>query len=264
MNSYKIALLIPCTSKNRPHWKTMKDTYLYQYTLKTFLWSILNKSQSSHPSQDSSPQHEYHVYIGYDEGDHIFSTSLEQLVLKRFESVFPHLHLHFIEFNTSECKQGHLTRMWNILYQKAYKDKCDYFYQCGDDIHFHTKGWVNESIEKLQKNHNIGISGPINNNPRILTQAMFSRRHMEIFGYLFPEKEIKNWCCDDWYNWVYQPTHFFPLTNHYCSNNGGKPRYIINNDVHFLENARENTNRLREETYRLAQKHKKLIQNFNY
>ena len=59
------------------------------------------------------------------------------------------------------------------------------------------------------------------------TQTFVSRKHMEIFGYMFPE-EIKNWCCDDWYNMIYTPSHFFPLTQHYCSNDGGAPRYIVN------------------------------------
>lgn len=26
--------------------------------------------------------------------------------------------------------------MWNVLFQNAYDDSCDYLYQCGDDIVF--------------------------------------------------------------------------------------------------------------------------------
>ena len=55
---------------------------------------------------------------------------------------------------------------------------------------------------KLEENNNIGLTGPINNNSSILTQAFVSRRHMLIFGWFFPE-EIKNWYCDDWYNIIY-------------------------------------------------------------
>ena len=44
---------------------------------------------------------------------------------------------------------------------------CDYFFQCGDDIEFKTNGWVEDCISKLQENNNIGLVGPVNNNPRI-------------------------------------------------------------------------------------------------
>ena len=37
--------------------------------------------------------------------------------------------------------------MWNILFKKAYNDNCDYFYQCGDDILFKTKGWNNLDLK---------------------------------------------------------------------------------------------------------------------
>ena len=137
--------------------------------------------------------------------------------------------------------------MWNVLYTKAYNDSCDYFYQCGDDIIFCTKGWVNDSISILQQHNNIGLTGPYNNNPHILTQAFVSRKHMDIFGYFFPEN-IFNWGCDDWYNYVYKPNHFFPLKNHYCSNEGGEPRYVIDNNTSFTSNYVENITTLRART----------------
>ena len=90
---------------------------------------------------------------------------------------------------------------------------------------------------------------------------MVSRKHMEIFGWFFPE-EIINWCCDDWYNWVYQPDYFYPLVKHYCANVGGKPRYAIDNNKDFYKNQellRKNTQELREKTMKLAISHKTLI-----
>ena len=72
--------------------------------------------------------------------------------------------------------------MWNILYTVAYDELCDYFYQCGDDIVFKTDGWINDSIQALVTHNDVGIAGPINNNSLILTQALFSRKHMDRFG----------------------------------------------------------------------------------
>ena len=242
----KIALTIPCTSKGRESWKNIKDTYLYNLSLKTFLLT-----------QDK--EHEYCFYIGYDHDDRIFSNLSEQEVITNFKRVFKNVDFKFISL---QVEKGYVTKMWNILFKHAYDDGFDYFYQCGDDISFKTKGWVNDSIHALKNNNDIGISGPINNNNRILTQAMFSRKHMEIFGYMFPE-EIKNWCCDDWYNMIYTPSHFFPLTQHYCSNDGGTPRYIVNNDIRFQQyNFRNNVILLRKNTQKLADIHKKIIEKY--
>ena len=47
----KIGLLIPSTSNGRNEWKTYKDTYLYNSTLKTFLLTY-------------DQEHEYIFYIG--------------------------------------------------------------------------------------------------------------------------------------------------------------------------------------------------------
>lgn len=238
-----IALLIPCTSKGRPQWKNIKDSYLFNYSLKSFLLT-------------QNPEYNYEFYIGYDFDDRIFSIKEQQDIINKFSLAFKNTKFFFIPF--TDISKGHVTKMWNVLFKNAYDNNCNYFYQCGDDISFKTKNWVKDSIEILKKNNDIGLSGPINNNNRILTQAMVSRKHMEIFGWFFPE-EIINWCCDDWYNWVYQPNYFYPLNNHFCSNDGGTPRYEINNNSNFRDDFRDNTDKLRKDTYILAQGHKKRI-----
>jgi hypothetical protein len=241
-----VALLIPCTSKGRDEWTSMKDTYLYNYTLKTFLLT-------------QTKDYNYTFYIGYDEDDRIYSNNSEQQIIKLFKTVFTNVTFHFIPFKN--ITKGHVTKMWNILFKQAYDDGCDYFFQCGDDIDFKTKNWVKDCVNVLHENHNIGLSGPLNNNNRILTQAMVSRKHMEIFGYFFPE-EIMNWCCDDWYNYVYQPNYFYPLKEHFCSNEGGLPRYEVNNDPNFVDDYRNKVTELRKKTYELAQSDKQKIQQY--
>jgi hypothetical protein len=86
---------------------------------------------------------------------------------------------------------------------------------------------------------------------------------MDIFGWFFPE-EIINWCCDDWYNLVYSPDHLFPLRNHYCSNDGGQPRYTINNSATFVSNLAANTQKLRLDTAVLAERHKVILRDYVY
>ena len=237
----KIGLLIPCTSNGR-NWSTIKESYLYNLTMKTFLLT-----------QDS--EHEYVFYIGIDRGDKIYDTQKDELL--RFKAVFKNVDIQFMYM---DCKKGHLTRMWNLLFKRAYDEGCDYFYQCGDDIKFHTKGWINDCISTLIQ-HKVGITGPVNNNYMILTQVFVSRSHMEIFGSFFPE-EIINWGCDDWYNWVYKPSHFFPLKKHYCSNEGGLPRYAIHDNPGFMDDYKINVARLRTSSKQLAESHKHLVQRY--
>tara|TARA_A100001015_G_scaffold314330_1_gene423543 strand:- start:1131 stop:2582 length:1452 start_codon:yes stop_codon:yes gene_type:complete len=248
---FKISLLVLATSKQRDEWKSIKDSYLYNMTLKTFLLT-LNK------------EHKYVVYIGIDKNDRIFDNLEEQEVILKFSKVFPFVEIIFITMENIE--KGHVTLMWNILFKHAYNNNCDYFYQCGDDMEFKTNGWINACIEKLKENKNVGLAGPINNNNRILTQAFVSRKHMEIFGFFFP-KEIKNWCCDDWYNMVYYPKYLYPLQNHLCINNGGQPRYDIHNIPNFTGNGnrlifQNNTIKLRNETQQLANYHKKILEKY--
>ena len=76
---------------------------------------------------------------------------------------------------------------------------------------------------------------------------------MLIFGWFFPE-EIKNWYCDDWYNIIYKPYHFFPLTKHVCYNNGGEPRYNIVN----IKNSIIVVNKYK----RMCNSHKIVINNY--
>ena len=252
MSNLKIALLIITTSNKRDEWETIKDSYLYNMTLKSFLLT-----------QDKD--YKYKFYIGIDEDDRIFDKIYEQDYIKNFSKAFPNVEFEFIVFDNNKVKKGHATLMWNILFEKAFEENYDYFYQCGDDIVFKTSGWINDSIKTLQKNNNLGLTGPINNNNRILTQSFVSRKHMEIFGWYFPV-EIKNWCCDDWYNMVYHPNYLYPLHNHFAENNGGKPRYDINNDPKFVGNNTEtfskNVSKLRQETQDMANRHKILIMKY--
>lgn len=238
----KIGILVPCTSNGRD-WATMRDTYLFHYTLKTFIASCCSG-------------HEYVFYIGYDMCDPIFSKESEREYLRIFEKIYP-ITFRFIELYDPP---GYLTKMWNMLFSIAYEEGCDYFYQCGDDIWFRTRGWVTRCIETLEEHDNIGLTGPDNQNGRILTQAFVSRKHMDIFGEFFPES-IVNWGCDDWYNWVYED-YLYPLKGHICTNEGGNPRYVINDDESFDDDRTQSLKILRERVYQQALKDRQKIDKY--
>jgi len=208
----KFGFLIPSTSTGRV-WKDYKDTYLYQNTLRSFL-------------QTYDKEYHTHFYIGIDRNDPIYDAPENKENFKRFVNVMKNVDIEFVYMEN--VNKGHLTVMWNQLYDKAISDDCDYFVQCGDDIEFTTTGWMKDAVKILEKSNGVGVVGPMNNNPRLLTQTIVTRKHKELFGYYFPP-EIKNWFCDDWINEVYKYLHhYYPMTQHYCINIGGTPRYVIN------------------------------------
>jgi hypothetical protein len=257
----KIGILIPTTSHGRP-WVSYKETYLYNIMLKSFLLTY-DKTYTDSNAQMAmvhklmAPiEHEYIFYIGMDKGDKVLDSHETKNNINKLSTVFKNIKFQYLYM--TDVTKGHLTVMWNRLFTRALGDQCDYFYQCGDDIEFKSKGWVNDCIKTLKANNDYGMTGPINNNPNILTQTFVSRKHYELFGYFFPP-EIINWCCDDWINHVYRNLNaFFPLKQHFCENIGGRPRYVINNDATFCTDDHvafvRNTQKLREECQQIVQR----------
>ena len=235
----KIGILIPATSKGR-NWTSYKESYLFQNTLKSFLITY-------------NQEYTYVFYIGIDRNDIIYDNEDNKKQFERFMSIMKNVSIQFIYMDN--IPKGHLTLMWNVLFKQAYDENCDYFFQCGDDIEYKTKHWIKDCVEILQKNNNVGLTGPINNNARILTQSFVSRNHMIMFNYYFPP-EIINWFCDDWINEVYRSIErFYPLNQHFCENMGGQPRYVINNQAHKNENEfMENHKKMRQLCTSLVQR----------
>lgn len=218
----KIAFLVPSSSKNKT-WSTYPDTYLHKHLLNSVF-------------KTKDDNFDYVFYLGFDNTDTVYTSEkvLEDIIEECEQKKFS-VHIKIYE----DVNPGHLTKMWNMLFDMAYKDGCDYFIQCGDDIEFLDIGWVAGSVEILKSKNNLGMIGPSDvDYPRILTQTMVSRKHMEIFGYYFPEK-IKNWYCDDWINFVYRNTELAHLHKGRCINHGGHhctQRYQVVSTVDSFEN----------------------------
>jgi len=234
----KIAFLLPSTTKNRP-WDKIEDTYLY---------NIFGKSLLDTIGEGNGMEYTAYIYIDID--DPIYSQKKELIKLKQL--LEPKIKVCY--FYDKSIKKGHLTSMWNRLFKLAYNEKNDYFYQCGDDIMFKNKNWLDECINVLQKQNNIGICGPINPpNKAILTQTLVSRKHMDIFGYYFP-KQIQNWFCDDWINVVYHPNHVNKLTHLVAENVGGNPRYHVPNLKEY--------NKIKQNVHNIINNSKKILNTY--
>ena len=207
-----VAFLIPTTSRNQ-NWKSIQEIHLFT----TMFPSFLSTETSDYSSR---------FYLGVDQDDPFYSnTNVQENVLSYMNS-FSQVHAEFVIFK--DIAKGHLTKMWNQLYKKAYNDECDYFYCCGDDINFTKEGWLEKAIQLLKEHNDIGMTGPSNKNgnTNIVTQTLVSRKHYEIFGYGYPEA-IWNWYCDDWINLVYSPNYIYRMDDYPCYNCGGRERYNI-------------------------------------
>ena len=210
----KIAFLIPCTT-NKKNYTDVQQTEILNICYPSLV-KTLNK------------EHEYTIYLGFDDDDKIFSVDENKSFIKNKIEQNENLNITCKIMDFSNIK-GHVTRVWNGLFKSAYCDNNDYFVQCGDDIQYTTQNWLNDSIKILYEHDDIGLTGPFcnaNRNFTFLTQSVVSRKHMDIFGYYFPE-EIKNWWCDDWLCGVYSPEYFYKLLNHRCCHKTQLERYDI-------------------------------------
>jgi hypothetical protein len=187
-----ISLLISLCSKNQT-WKELKDCDLISQFLDSFLLTVSGK-------------YPYTFYLGYDSNDEFFKSNIE-ILKKRLPNNSKFFELPAEETNGNPC------RAWTILYEKAYNDGHDYFYQVGSDIQHHVKGWDSYFINIMKKNDNDCIVGgvdtnfwierTIRNQSAIIENVFTGRKHYERFGWFFPP-EVKTWYSDDIITKIYR------------------------------------------------------------
>jgi len=209
-----IAVLIASTSKNTG-WVSADSAYFLNMTIP----SILDKA---------SGDFEYKFYIGVDHDDDFFieneSTVKDALKLLGidFKFFFVQNELH------KPCP------VWNFLFEKAWEDGCDYFLQTGDDLEF-LDPFDSKFVEVLKSNDGFGLVGGVTKyGPFIVTQAFVSRKHMELFGFLFPP-ELPDWGSDNWISHTYRKYGLTYLSNHHRVRNNfiagvNESRYVISSD----------------------------------
>ena len=97
-------------------------------------------------------------------------------------------------------------------------------------------------LDILKQNNDIGVVGmtdqgrkKYNPNDTLLTQSFVSRKHMDIFGFYYPD-EFKNWFIDDWISEIYDLDNKKFIIPHRIYNCGGPPRYNIYGDRTLCNN----------------------------
>lgn len=156
------------------------------------------------------------MYLGYDADDPIFDSEKAQeakLLIAKLVGDKIIIKYHRMP------RVRRLTLLWNMLAFSAYRDGSNYLFQLNDDSIILNSGWLRRFIATLQKNDDLGVVGP--NDPlwecKLLTQAFVSRKHMEIFGWLFPP-QIRDWYSDNWITFVYGKEHTFCSMTHRVQN----------------------------------------------
>jgi hypothetical protein len=211
----RMAIAMPTTSKGLAN---STEPVFFKDTIATMLETV---------TTDELAKFLITIYIGYDHGDPLFEDEKERAaMIRKLQTMIgarPAV-VKFIRFP----KTGRVGMLWSMLFFRAMKEGADYFYQVNDDLRMVTKGWLTKFTGALDANGGFGVVGPADNhngfNCSILTQAMVTRTHFDIFTMFYPT-ELKDWKTDRWLSHVYGPDHTFCWTDYIANNGGSKTRY---------------------------------------
>lgn len=195
-----VAFLIPSTS-NKRDWKDINESYLY-----TILLPSLSKMKSHCKVK---------VFVGYDIDDEIYCKATRLIQYDNIEIVWTGFDDSF---------KGNPVGIWNGLSEVAIKAGYDYLMVLGDDILLPDDNWLDYFILNLELKDNIGFSAGWSNNNQIPTQFLVHKKHVEIFGFIYPPA-IKNYYCDNWMYDIYPDKYRNWNKEIKLLNCGGEPRY---------------------------------------
>ena len=219
--------MVPVTSRGRQP-ADATETDLFQFLLPSLLATATWHEELR-----------YRLYLGYDAGDPFYdSRQTRANFTAAFHEVVGDRQL---ELNWRRCHgTAHAPNfVWNLLFQTAYVDGCDFFYQLGDDVRLETSGWARDFPAALGLNAvvpGLGVTGPRDrtNLPPLLTFGFVSRVHMAIFGTFF-SPAFRNWWADVWLTEIYRGPHLRQQHHHWLHNTSGmNPRSHVDHSERRL------------------------------
>ena len=211
----KIAFCVPTTS-NKRDWTTAEETDL---------WRVLFTELTNHLPTNS----DITVFVGYDHDCKVWSNSEERM---KCNAVFDKFK---IEWTCFKVEKGHVNIIWNDLAGFAVDEGFEYLQILGDDIRLpRDTGWLSCFVNKLKKNQNIGWVAGYSNNTEIPTQFLVHKKHIDIFGWIYPP-EIPNWGVDDALYGLYPRKYGVWLKSYPLLNVGGEPRYEVQFSEKFVK-----------------------------
>ncbi len=163
------------------------------------------------------------VFIGFDEGDPYFDDvdRLKQ-IHARFLHRAPEIGLVFLRL----LPLRRVAMTWNMIFAFARQlAPFEFFYQVNDDLTMITPGWLSYFTSTLDKNDGFGVVGPSDHFHdfacSLLTQAMVTERHFQLFSGLLYPLPFRDWKSDRWLSFVYGSAHTHCSTG-IAANNGAK------------------------------------------
>lgn len=208
----RVSLALPTTSKGM---EAGEDAVFLRVLLPSLLESVTDSEWASFV---------FMIYVGYDHGDEYFDNedNRQKIVAAAARLIGDRpIQLRLLQLPN----MGRVALLWNLLYLQALRDGTDYFFQVNDDLKFVTPLWLTYFTETLDANQGFGVVGPADFynalNCSILTMAMVTPVHYEIFGSLYP-LELKDWKTDRWLTYIYQPDHMH-CRQDVIANNGAAP-----------------------------------------
>ncbi len=246
----RIALMVASTTAGREYTRP-SQLELFRFLIPTLVQTLSHQQN-----------HVCVLYLGFDAGDRYYDEGTNQKdLVEEFERVTSGCPC--LEIAPLVCcpgPAGSPCAAWNRLFATAYEDGCDYFYQLSDDVCLQTQGWSDDFVADLE-GRDLACTGPVDpGNDRsllghLLTNCFVSRRHLEVFGSLYP-RGFKNWYSDDWISGVYLPHHHHQTLAHWARNQSGYaegPRYDIDRgpiaELKFrIEEGRQRLAQAREST----------------
>jgi len=223
-----IAVLIPITS-NKRNWQNLKETDLYSHFFKSFFTTY-------------NPEFNYTIYLGIDKDDKLYNQENVQIEIDNFIKVMKNTSVKMLFLDNKKYK-GKPCWIWNELFFYSIKDNNDYYIQCGSDISFIDKNWVDCTMNNLDYKNGLGVVGlvdegrkEINQQDSLLTQTMVTKKHFEIFGFYFPWN-LPSWASDNWIGDIYEKDDLKSRIPHRLYNLGGNPRYDVPKD--YIDNYKK-------------------------
>lgn len=191
-----IAIGAPCTGKSM---KPDSDPYFISALVKSVVATVTEEEMND-------PNTNIVFYVAFDHGDLYYDDDAKRASLRALfaEVTAPYADkMKLLLFRIPYT--GRVAMLWSMLYLYSIRyDNIQYFYQVNDDLTMKTKGWLTTFTQKLDSG--VQVVGPSDNHNRfrciLLTQAMVTPRHYEIFGTLYP-LALKDWKTDRWLTHVY-------------------------------------------------------------
>eukprot|EP00457_Paulinella_chromatophora_P003228 gb/GEZN01003234.1/.p1 GENE.gb/GEZN01003234.1/~~gb/GEZN01003234.1/.p1 ORF type:complete len:555 (-),score=31.89 gb/GEZN01003234.1/:274-1938(-) len=190
---------------------TTKDGCKTEEIFRDLLTSIQKTWRDALRQAPTGKLKDYHVrvYVGYEDGDPVLGSDFHagpHCVVTEFKKLFENLPAD-IRLIGMPFTDHDPVYMWNMLFQAAYGDGCEFLWHSVDDMQLRNHVWLTDwpnAFHNASLFPNFGLGG-INAATGKLryTQPYVHRTHMEIFGQFYPH-QLHNWWSDNVLYYIYR------------------------------------------------------------